>query len=49
MMKKIRRCTSCGGYTLAAEHCGAASVLAHPQRFDLNDRYGEYRRRWKGV
>lgn len=48
-MKKLRKCPVCGSYTLAMAHCGSGTVSAHPPRYDPNDRYGDYRRKWKGV
>ena len=48
-MKKLRKCEVCGNYTLGDAHCGKPAVSAHPARYDPNDRYGDYRRKWKGV
>ncbi|MEM4272306.1 MAG: RNA-protein complex protein Nop10 [Candidatus Bilamarchaeaceae archaeon] len=48
-MKKMRKCASCGEYTLMEEHCGVPSVSAHPPKFNPNDPYAEYRRREKGI
>ncbi len=48
-MKKMRLCTVCGEYTLKASHCGRESVSAHPAAFNPNDRFGEYRRKMKGI
>jgi H/ACA ribonucleoprotein complex subunit 3 len=48
-MKKLHACAVCGAYTLSPTHCGRATRSAHPPRFDPNDRYGDYRRRWKGI
>ncbi len=44
---RLRRCPSCGRYTLHADcpdgHGPTRSP--HPARFDATDRYGVYRRR----
>ncbi len=48
-MKKMRKCVSCSEYTLKEEHCGAASISAHPPKFNPNDPYAKYRRKEKGI
>ncbi|MEM3432084.1 MAG: nucleolar RNA-binding Nop10p family protein [Candidatus Bilamarchaeaceae archaeon] len=48
-MKKMMRCQKCGSYTLLEEHCGYKTVSAHPPLFNPHDKYGEYRRKAKGL
>ena len=44
-LKKMRRCVLCNAYMLSASHCGAATISAHPARFNPDDPFGDYRRR----
>ncbi|MFX0115013.1 MAG: RNA-protein complex protein Nop10 [Candidatus Hodarchaeota archaeon] len=46
MPKRLRKCVSCGHYTLAAScsRCGNQARLAHPPRFSVQDKYAKYRR-----
>jgi H/ACA ribonucleoprotein complex subunit 3 len=42
----IRKCTSCGEYTLHTDvcpHCGGALKNPHPAKFSPDDRYSKYR------
>ncbi|MBD3389588.1 ribosome biogenesis protein [Candidatus Micrarchaeota archaeon] len=48
-MKKIRKCESCGEYTLEEEHCGIKTLSAHPPKYNPNDKYAKYRRKEKGI
>ena len=48
-MKRIRKCIFCGEYTLHAIHCGKKTVLAHPPKYNPNDKYAKYRRAEKGL
>jgi len=48
-MKHIRRCVSCGEYTLLLEHCGEKSISVHPPKYNPNDRYAKYRRDEMGI
>ena len=48
-MKRVRKCASCGEYTLLEEHCGAKTLSAHPPKYNPNDRYAKYRRTEKGM
>jgi len=48
-MKKILKCRVCKSFTMAQTHCKAQTVSGHPLAYDPNDRYGDYRRKWKGV
>ncbi|MBQ7621613.1 MAG: RNA-protein complex protein Nop10 [Candidatus Methanomethylophilaceae archaeon] len=47
MKSDIRRCGSCGRYTLSqtCPACGSATVNPIPPRYSPDDRMGEYRRR----
>jgi len=49
MRFRIRKCPSCGRYTLkeTCPVCGTKTKVAHPPRFSPEDPYGEYRRRLK--
>ncbi|MFP3871760.1 MAG: RNA-protein complex protein Nop10 [Candidatus Aenigmatarchaeota archaeon] len=46
-MKKIKKCPSCGGYTLAeyCDRCDEKTVSPKPPSYSPEDRYGEYRRK----
>ncbi len=46
-MFRMRFCERCRLYTLSEMHCGKASRSAHPARFNPNDPYGAYRRRYR--
>ncbi|HIH18589.1 TPA: ribosome biogenesis protein [Candidatus Micrarchaeota archaeon] len=43
-MKRMRKCKSCGAYTLHEEHCGKPTASPHPPRYSPGDRYARYRR-----
>ncbi|MDR1954335.1 MAG: RNA-protein complex protein Nop10 [Candidatus Methanoplasma sp.] len=47
MRSVLRKCTSCGRYTLSSEcpSCGSAVTSPAPMRFSPVDRYGDYRRK----
>ncbi|MFY9800385.1 MAG: RNA-protein complex protein Nop10 [Methanoregula sp.] len=46
MSGHIRHCTQDNTYTLSTTcpKCGKPTVIAHPARFSIEDRYGKYRR-----
>ncbi len=46
MSSKIRKCPSCGRYTLLPQcrRCGQSTVCPVPPRYSPEDRMGEYRR-----
>ncbi|HLD19415.1 MAG TPA: nucleolar RNA-binding Nop10p family protein [Candidatus Nanoarchaeia archaeon] len=48
-MKKLLLCLSCKLYTLKGEcpNCGLQPVTPKPQRFSIEDPYGQYRREAK--
>lgn len=46
-MKKMRFCNSCQSYTLSETHCSNQTISAHPAKFNPNDPYGTYRRRYR--
>jgi len=48
-MKRIKKCVSCGEYTLLLEHCGGKSISVHPPKYNPNDRYAKYRRDEMGI
>ena len=48
-MKKMRKCPSCGMYTMKEAHCGVKTKPAHPPPYNINDRYAKYRRKEKGL
>jgi H/ACA ribonucleoprotein complex subunit 3 len=45
-MAQIRKCRSCGRYSLREEcpDCGGPTVSPHPHRYSPQDRYARYRR-----
>ncbi|NIO38229.1 RNA-protein complex protein Nop10 [Candidatus Bathyarchaeota archaeon] len=46
MGRLLRRCMSCGEYTLQEDvcpHCGGRLRVAHPARFSPDDKYLKYR------
>jgi len=43
-MKRMRKCTVCGIYTLDETHCKAETRNPHPPRFSIDDKYASYRR-----
>lgn len=47
MRSLLRRCPSCGRYTLldSCGACGSATICPVPPRYSPEDRMGEYRRR----
>ncbi|MCL1810819.1 MAG: RNA-protein complex protein Nop10 [Methanomassiliicoccaceae archaeon] len=47
MSSSLRKCASCGRYTLkdACPSCGSVAVSPVPAKFSPEDRYGEYRRK----
>jgi H/ACA ribonucleoprotein complex subunit 3 len=50
MPKLLRKCASCGRYTLKKDicpYCKGRLVMPYPPRFSPADKYGEYRRRYK--
>jgi len=47
-MKKLRKCTKCGNYTMEESHCGAPTKSAHPPKFKMTDKYAKYRRESQG-
>ena len=48
-MKKLRKCVDCGEYTLHESHCSKPTKSAYPPKYSPADKYGEYRRKAKGV
>lgn len=49
MKMKMRRCRSCGEYTLQKKcpHCGGEVGVVYPPRYSPEDKYGKYRRKLK--
>jgi H/ACA ribonucleoprotein complex subunit 3 len=46
MRSLLRRCTSCGAYTLSKERCprcGGPVKVPHPPKFSPEDKYQRYR------
>jgi len=41
----LRRCVSCGRYTLKTEcpYCGGEVRVPHPAKFSIDDKYAKYR------
>ncbi|HLC69207.1 MAG TPA: nucleolar RNA-binding Nop10p family protein [Candidatus Bilamarchaeaceae archaeon] len=48
-MKRVKRCSVCGQYTLERKHCGNMAGSAHPAPFNPNDPRGHYRRKAYGI
>ncbi|MFH1471084.1 MAG: nucleolar RNA-binding Nop10p family protein [Candidatus Micrarchaeota archaeon] len=48
-LKKIKKCSSCGSYTMMSEHCKEPTVTAHPPKYSPEDKYSRYRRIEKGF
>ncbi len=49
MKMKMRRCKSCGGYTLKdrCPHCEGEVGVVYPPKYSPEDKYGKYRRMLK--
>ncbi|MBU0536569.1 MAG: RNA-protein complex protein Nop10 [Nanoarchaeota archaeon] len=48
-MKHIMRCIKCSQYTMQEVHCGEKTVNPKPPKYSPEDKYGEYRRKAKGI
>jgi rRNA maturation protein Nop10 len=48
-MKKIRKCESCGIYTLEEKCHERQTKSAHPPKWNPNDKYATIRRKEKGI
>lgn len=47
-MRKIRRCTACGNYTLAETcACGEKTIVPKPAKYSPEDRFAHFRRQAK--
>ncbi|HTX60944.1 MAG TPA: RNA-protein complex protein Nop10 [Methanobacterium sp.] len=46
MKMKMKKCRSCGEYTIQTEcpYCGGAVGEIYPPRYSPEDKYGKYRR-----
>jgi H/ACA ribonucleoprotein complex subunit 3 len=46
MKMKMRRCRSCGEYTIQklCPYCGGELEVVYPPRYSPEDKYGKYRR-----
>lgn len=46
MKLKMKRCKSCGEYTLKSTcpYCGGELEVVYPPKFSPEDKYGKYRR-----
>ncbi len=47
-MKRLRKCSVCGEYTMQQEHCGAPTITSYPPKYSPEDKYAEQRRKAKG-
>nr|MDO8099943.1 RNA-protein complex protein Nop10 [Candidatus Njordarchaeota archaeon] len=50
MPKLLRKCVSCGKYTLRKDicpYCKGKLAMPYPPKFSPADKYGGYRRRYK--
>jgi len=45
MVRLLRRCTRCSGYTLkdTCPKCGGDAVTPHPAKFSMDDKYRKYK------
>ena len=48
-MDKIFKCVNCNLYTLntTCKHCGLKTISPKPAKFDIGDKFGVYRRKYK--
>ncbi|HIE14516.1 TPA: RNA-protein complex protein Nop10 [Candidatus Bathyarchaeota archaeon] len=52
MVWLLRRCVSCGRYTLKKDlcpYCGGPLKVPHPAKFSPDDKYAKYRVALKGI
>lgn len=49
MAKSILKCVECGNYTLKQEHCGEKTINPKPAKYSPEDRYQEYRMKYKKM
>lgn len=49
MNKEILRCPKCGKYTMQkmCEKCCTEAISTKPAKYSVEDKYGEYRRKFK--
>lgn len=48
-MFKLKKCIICKAYTLKNMHCKEKSIIAHPPKFNPNDKYARERRKMKNL
>jgi H/ACA ribonucleoprotein complex subunit 3 len=50
-MKILKKCPECKKYTMREKcpSCGMQTQNPHPAKFNPKDKWGEYRRRAKGI
>jgi len=50
-MQHIMKCPKCAKYTLSDKcpKCGVATVKPRPAKFPVDDKFGSYRRKAKGM
>lgn len=46
-MKHIMKCSKCGSYTLKSRCCNEKTAEPRPLKFSPDDKYADYRRRFK--
>jgi H/ACA ribonucleoprotein complex subunit 3 len=50
MVNRILRCPVCGSYALTEQcPCGGARIPPRPPKYSPDDKYAEYRRRYKEL
>lgn len=47
MAKEILKCQVCNSYTLKKIHCNQKTITTKPAKYDPEDKYGKYRRKFK--
>lgn len=47
MKKSILKCTKCGRYTMKEICCKQKTINPKPAKFNVEDKYGSYRRKAK--
>lgn len=47
MAKSILKCIVCGNFTMKEEHCGQKTINPKPAKYSPEDKYQEYRIKYK--
>ncbi len=49
MAKSILKCVKCGNFTMKKEHCGKETINPKPAKYSPEDKYQEYRMKYKKL